>query len=276
MIDLHAHILPGLDDGPATMDESLDLCRLLLREGVTNVVATPHMFDGVHEVPPEAIREGVLRLRRELAAANLPLHVLPGADIRIDPRALEAARAGRLMTFGARQAYAILEFPPDVIPPGVERFLFDLWMAGVTPLLSHPERSEEMQRGLGLLRRLVEKGCLVQVSAPSLTGGFGKNVLRMARRMVREGLVHVLASDCHGVRRRPPRLQEAFQEVAVLVGPAEAEAMVAGRPSAILAGDTLEGCTSVPDGGEPDAGLFLVGREIAGAELREPAVGARV
>ncbi len=272
MIDLHAHILPGLDDGPETMDESVELCRLLLCDGVTHVVATPHMFDGVHEVRPEAVRVGVDRLRRELAAAELPLHVLPGADIRIDPRVLDAARSGRLLAFGARQAYAILEFPPDVIPPGVERFLFDLWMAGVTPILSHPERSAETQRGFGLLRRLTQAGYLVQVSAPSLTGEFGRTVLRTARRMLREGLVHVLASDCHGVRRRPPRLRQAFNEAAALVGPAEAEAMVAGRPSAVLAGDPLGRPSDTDAGGEPDADLFLVGGP--GADRLEPAVSA--
>jgi len=240
VIDLHAHILPGLDDGPRTMAESVALAEVLLAEGVTHAVAAPHMFDGVYEVPCDAVTAGVRDLRTQLARRGLPLHILPGADVRVDPRVLEAARSGQLLSIGAGERYLLLELPDDILPPRLEQFLFDLQMAGLGPILTHPERNREVQARPGLLENLIHLGCFVQVSAQSLMGVFGQRTREAACRIIAYRLAHLLASDCHDLVRRPPRMREALAVAASLVGVAEAEAMVCGRPAAILAGDRLE------------------------------------
>jgi protein-tyrosine phosphatase len=237
VIDLHAHILPALDDGPRSMGESVALCRALVEGGVVCAVATPHMFDGVFDVPPEAVYGAVRALAARLAAEGVPLRVLPGADVRADVRVLDAARAGALVCMGRR--YVLLELPGDLVPPGFDWFLFELGRAGYTAVLTHPERCGAVQADLAVLEDLVDGGVLVQVSASGLTGDFGRRVRGAARRMLRRGLVHCLASDCHDLRRRPPRLAEAVAEAARIVGPEAAGALVEANPAAILAGEPL-------------------------------------
>jgi protein-tyrosine phosphatase len=243
VIDLHAHLLPGLDDGPRSIEQSLALCRALLDQGVTCAVATPHMFDGVYEVPREAVYDGVRALAARLAQAGVPLRVLPGADIRVDGRVLEAARAGELVCLGGRapppEQYVLLELPADLIPPGFDWFLDELGRAGYAPVLSHPERSAVFQGDRAALEEFCDAGMLVQVSVGSLTGDFGRRARASAREMLRRGLVHVLASDCHDLKRRPPRLAEGLAEAARLIGPGAARALVEANPAAILAGEPL-------------------------------------
>ncbi len=240
MIDLHSHILPGLDDGPRTMTESVALCKALVAEGVTHAVATPHMFDGVHDVSCEAVYQGVQDLRSELKEAGLPLHILPGAEIRVDPRVLEAAQSGLLISIGAGERYVLIELPTDIVPPRFDWFLFELQMTGLTPILTHPELNAEIQARLGVLENLIHLGCLVQMSAPSLLGTFGGRPVATARRMLRHGMAHLLSSDCHDLVHRPPRMRAALAEAASVVGVARAEMMVGGRAAAVLAGDRID------------------------------------
>jgi len=240
VIDLHAHILPGLDDGPQTTAESVALCEALVAEGVTHAVATPHMFDGVYEVPCEAVHQGVQDLRGELKEAGVPLHILPGAEIHVDSRVLAAARSGLLISIGAGERYVLIELPADILPPRLEWFLFELQMAGLTPILTHPELNADIQARLGVLEHLIHLGCLVQVSAPSLLGVFGARPVATARRMLRHGMAHLLSSDCHDPVHRPPRMRAALAEAASVVGVARAEMLVGGRAAAVLAGDRIE------------------------------------
>jgi protein-tyrosine phosphatase len=243
VIDLHAHLLPGLDDGPRSIEQSLALARALVRQGVACAVATPHMFDGVYEVAPEAVYDGVRALAARLAQAGVPLRVLPGADIRVDGRVLEAARTGELVCLGGHapppERYVLLELPADLIPPGFDWFLGELGRAGYAPVLSHPERSAVFQGDLRALEDLSGAGVLVQVSAGSLTGDFGRRARAAARDMLRRGLAHALASDCHDLKRRPPRLAEGLAEAARFMGPEAARALVEANPAAILAGEPL-------------------------------------
>lgn len=244
MIDLHCHLLPGVDDGPKTWAEALALGAQLAEEGVTLAVATPHIFRARYPNPtPEVVRDHIARLNRALEGR---MRVLPGAEVRIVSEVRDwAERFSRASADGDRSLllagapYMLLEFPPEIIPSGVERLFFDLLTIGVRPILAHPERHAVMRRRPERLRRFVEQGCGVQVDAPSLLGDHGAEAQRAAWRWIAEGLVHVVASDAHGPRTRPPKLRRAWADVVRAHGEVVARALFIENPRAIVEGEDL-------------------------------------
>lgn len=244
MIDVHCHLLPGVDDGPKTWEEALALGLRLAEEGITLAVTTPHVFWGRYPNPePERIREGVAQLNRALAGR---LRVLSGAEVRIVPELRAwAERVTRSAADGDRAlllngaSYVLLEFPPEVIPPGIEQLLFELLTAGVRPILAHPERNAALRYRPERLRRFVEQGCGIQVDAPSLLGDHGREVQRVAAHWIEAGWVHVVASDAHGLRVRPPKLRRAWEDVARTYGEAIARTLFIENPKAIVEGADL-------------------------------------
>jgi len=240
MVDLHAHVLPGLDDGPRSMAEAVEMCRLAAADGTRALVATPHVMKGVYDVTREQILDGVRRLAEALSREKVGLRVLPGADIHADADLLEAARAGELMTVADGGRYVMIELDGQHLPSGVEQLFFALQLRGLTPILSHPERNVEVQRNPGPLERLVRGGLVTQITAGSLTGLFGEASARCARHLLKRNLAHLVASDAHSCARRPPGLSEARREVRRLVGEATATQIFESRPEAVLAGRPLE------------------------------------
>ena len=244
MIDLHCHILPGLDDGPADMEEALLLCRAAAADGTRVVVATPHMLDGLYDVKREEVISGVKALRRRLQEEGIPLKVFPGADIRLDPDLPRLLAEGRLVTVGdlplgtadGRSPYLMLELPEAVIPRGLSDLLFTLQVMGLTPMISHPERNFDVQSDPERVRPWVDAGTVLQLTAGSLVGAFGRRAERCARTLLRARLAHVVASDAHSTTGRPPGLSRARAVVERLLSPEEAEAIFVRRPQAILAG----------------------------------------
>jgi protein-tyrosine phosphatase len=246
VIDLHSHILPGLDDGPTCAAEALALCRLAAEDGTTVMVATPHMNDGLYHVGPEDVFRGVRELQAQLDAHGLSLKILPGADVRADGDLANLVRGGELLTVAGGGKYLMVELSPDVIPPRLAETFFGLQLMGVTPVLTHPERNAEIQERPGSLDALVRAGNLVQVTAASLTGDFGDRALRCANALLERRLVHLVASDAHSAERRPPGLSRARAAVTVAVGEAEAAQIFDLRPRQIIAGAPVETLESEP------------------------------
>ena len=240
MIDLHMHLLPGLDDGPPGMAESLEMCRLAVARGTKTVVTTPHMFNGVFDVSREDILEGVSRLRRRLEAEQLDLDVLPGADVHIHIDLCRFIEEGKVMTIGDGGRYLLLELPSGVIPRGLDRYLFTIRLAGITPIITHPERNFEIQSDPGRLAEPVSSGVLLQVTADSLIGTFGSGPHRCAMKLLGAGMAHLVASDAHSPAYRSPGLEKAYQVVKRTLGEAEANEVFIRRPARILAGETVE------------------------------------
>lgn len=207
MVDLHCHILPGLDDGPATLPDALAMARLAAADGVRVIVATPHVRREYRYPEPDLIREATARLDQAIRAENLPLRLLPGAEIPAEPELLEALQAGRLLTVGDRGRHVLIELPPNAPAIYVPELFFRLQVAGYTPVVAHVERAAIFRHQPGLLRELHDRGVLLQLNVESLRAGWGTR--RYARQLVREGLVDVLASDGHNTRRRPPVLTPA-------------------------------------------------------------------
>jgi len=240
MIDLHMHILAGLDDGPQQWDEALAMGEAAAADGTTTVVATPHMYNGVHNVTREQILAGTDRLRQELGKRGIPLAVEPGADVHIRPDLCELVLAQRVVTVGDRGKYLMVELPPDQLPMGVEQLLFDLQLQGVTPMLSHPERNMQVQADPALLLPFVQAGNLSQLTTSSLIGDFGRRAAQCAHTLLECRLAHVVASDAHGWQKRAPGLSEARRLVEKVLPAQEAEDMFEHRPAAILAGQYVE------------------------------------
>ena len=238
MIDIHSHILPGLDDGPQTMEESIQMCRIAYQDGIRTIVATPHTLNGVYQNGKSTILTRVEELCSELRTQNseLPLKILPGSDVHLCETTLQQVDQGEAVTIGDGGKYIMIEFPSQAIPYQAERVLFQLLGRGLTPIISHPERNLEIGRRPGRYYEIIKMGCLGQVTAMSLTGEFGPKVRQWAEKLLKSWLVHFIASDAHSINGRPPILSAAVKAAAKIVGKKEAEKMVTEYPKAILEG----------------------------------------
>ncbi len=253
MIDIHCHILPGVDDGSASMEESLDMCRRARADGISTVLATPHRLNGVGETAPEKIERALSELRDQTARAGIDIEILPGADVRWHEKLLERLQADTSLFLNGSGRTLLLEIPDGLVPANLEEMLFRLRLRGITPILSHPERHTVFQHTPKLLRHLVEQGNLVQVTASSITGEFGADARRVAHNWLRHGLVHFVASDAHSATVRPPVLSEARKEIENLVGLEVAEQLLVVNPGRVVNGGpiTVEDCSTIsrPAGG---------------------------
>jgi protein-tyrosine phosphatase len=237
MIDLHTHILPGVDDGPADMSASLDLARALVAAGIDTAVATPHAFDGIFNVSGAVRDQALARLRTMLAHEGIPLTVLPGAECRVFPGLGDAVlQDPDSFTLNRTGSSLLLELPDAVLPPGLDEFLFEMRMRGLTVVLVHPERNPAVVEDWRWLGTWVEGGGLVQLTAASVTGAFGLRTRWLCRRLIRRGWVHLLSSDAHGCTgaRGPQHLPEAVDRAARVVGRERALDMVTTTPARLL------------------------------------------
>ena len=234
MIDLHTHILPAVDDGPRTLEGSLDLARAAVAAGTRTALATPHVNDD-HSIDAARVAAGLDELRPALAEAEIPLEVLPGGEIAIWRLTDLDDDALRSLALGGGP-YLLIESPFSPVVGDFEPLVLDLMMRGHRVLLAHPERCPAFQRDPARLERLVDAGVLVQVTAGSMTGGFGSTVRRFTTDLLRQGLAHVVASDAHDAVKRPPGLTAGFAALGV---EAQRQWMTEDVPRAILDGAPL-------------------------------------
>jgi protein-tyrosine phosphatase len=239
VIDLHSHILPGIDDGPETVEDAVALARATLEAGIDTIVATPHVSSR-YPNRPETVRRTLDELRAALAQASVPLTVHPGAEIALDQLVeLSDEELAALAIGGGR--FLLLESPLSAGAGDVEPLLHNAVQRGFRVVLAHPERSPQFQRDPAQLNRLAGAGVLMSVTAGALSGGFGDRARRLAARMLREGIVHNLASDMHDRRRRPPGIAGPVAEASELGPEVEAQLdwLADAVPRAILDGGRL-------------------------------------
>ncbi|MFI5009614.1 MAG: tyrosine-protein phosphatase [Solirubrobacterales bacterium] len=209
MIDLHCHVLPGIDDGPETIEGSLALARAAVQSGTTTLVATPHVS---WRYPNEAIAIARLvdELNARLRAEEIPLRIRPGAEIAMTRAAeLEPAELERLRLGGGQ--WLLVECPFTPVATGMDALVLDLQRHGHRVVLAHPERCPAFHRDRRPLETLVREGALASITAGSLAGSFGGEVQRFAKQLVRDELVHNVASDTHDLQRRPPGMRAELQ-----------------------------------------------------------------
>jgi protein-tyrosine phosphatase len=235
LIDLHSHILPGVDDGAESLEESIEIARAAVAEGITILAATPHVRSDFPTVP-ETTRELVVDLRRALAHEGVPLDVRSGAEIALDylPE-LPPTQLGRY-GLGGNPSYLLLEFPYYGWPLALPDALFELKTLGITGVIAHPERNPDVQADPTRLRPLVAGGALVQVTAASLDGRFGRSARAAAVSLIGQELAHLVASDSHSADVRAVGMREA---VAAVADEELARWLVHDVPAAIVGGEPL-------------------------------------
>jgi protein-tyrosine phosphatase len=237
-VDIHCHLAPGLDDGATSWDHALAMAKIAVADGIGTVVITPHQLGTYTKNSGQMIRMAAMQLQQFLDRQQVPLSVLPGADVRIEPDLVQKIRCGAVLTLADHRRHVLLELPHDVYVP-MNRLLDDLTSAGLVGILSHPERNLGLLNQPSLVRPLVERGCLLQVTAGSLTGTFGPQVQRFAKSLVEQGLVHFVSTDAHGTKSRPPVLATAFERIAEWGGHDAAVDLCCRHPAAVAAGEIV-------------------------------------
>jgi protein-tyrosine phosphatase len=238
LADIHVHLLAGLDDGPRTLDDAVAMCRLAAAEGVAAMAATAHQNERWRDVTPEKIVTATEELRAALRQQDVPVVVYPTAEVMAEPDTATAWRQGRLQSVGGHGQYLLLEMPRgafvDLLP-----IVYGLREAGMRTILAHPEKEPEFLHEDGLLDALIDAGSLVQVSASSITEPKSRADRAALRSWFKRGMVHLLASDGHSPRRRPPRMAAAHQEICRWVGPLAADRIAGTNGMAILNGQRV-------------------------------------
>ena len=234
MYDLHAHILPGVDDGAKTADDTVEMARVAAEHGTKVILATPHRKDVTESSSVVHIRELTEQMNGQLKVHGIDLTLLLGMENHLDLELLEDYSTGRALPINSSR-YILVEMPFFGRPNYVESVLFDLQVRGLTPVLAHPDRIEAFQRDPEFLADLVERGMLTQITGGSIVGHFGGRVRRFTETLLRRGLAHVIASDTHfPTGARSPRLDYCVDAAAKVIGPDRARAMVVDTPNAIL------------------------------------------
>lgn len=233
MIDLHCHILPGLDDGAADLSVSIEMARMAAADGIRQIACTPHIVPGLYDNTASAIRQKTKRLQQEILARGIDLQLSVGADVHIAPNLLRRLENGEVPTLDESR-YFLLEPPHHVVPPRIEAIAAGLLRKGYVPILTHPERLTWLEGHYSVFEGLCSLGVLVQLTAGSLIGQFGRNARYWSERLLDERRVDVVATDAHNLTSRPPLLARARDHVAARCGEEEADALVSHRPAAIL------------------------------------------
>ena len=247
MIDLHCHLLPGIDDGPETLEDALRLARHAVASGIAKSVVTPHILPGRYDNTLPGIREAAAQFRGELAARRIPLELGYAAEVRIGPDVMSLVDEEMLPPLGSVDGYRIvlIEFPDSHILPGSDRLV--AWLLGrkIRPLIAHPERNKEIMRDVDAIVPFVQMGCWLQVTAGSVCGVFGPRCRERARELLERGWVAALASDAHAMTGRMPELERGRAAAEEIVGAAESWRLVCERPAAITAGNPGLGAHAV-------------------------------
>jgi len=213
MIDLHCHILPGIDDGAEDLAASVAMAEKAVSQGITHILCTPHHNNGKYRNIKSQVISLVSLLQTELDNRNIPLILLEGQEVRITGDLIEDIRLDNILFTDLDDTYILIEFPTMEVPTYTEQLFFELLQLGKTPVIVHPERNAHFREDPNNLIRFLDMGCLAQLTAPSYVGTFGKDIQRTAKLMVEHNLVQMIASDAHGVKKRNFYLKEAYLQI---------------------------------------------------------------
>lgn len=238
MIDIHCHLLPGIDDGAPDMATALKMAKLAVDNGIEKLVLTPHILPGLYENTHDDIQSVLNEFRRALEEAEIPLDARAAAEIRISPEIRLMLKSDQLPFLGELDGYKVflLEFPHSHIPPGSDKLIDWLLNHDIRPMIAHPERNKDVIRKFEKIVPFVSAGCLLQVTAGSIAGNFGEVCLQRSRQMLEQGWVTVLASDAHNLNYRVPDLEPGRAAAAEIVGEVESWQLVEDKPWSIVNG----------------------------------------
>lgn len=225
MIDLHCHILPGIDDGANNLEESILMAEKAIEQGITHVLCTPHHNNGKYRNSKTKVISLVASLQKEFTKRNLPLMLFEGQEVRITGDLIQEIQQGEILFIDREDTYFLIEFPTLEVPLYAEKLFFELSELGKVPIIVHPERNAYFRKDPNRLLPFLERGCLTQLTAPSYVGRFGKDIQKTAKMMVKHNLVQMVASDAHGITKRPFYLKECYEAITKDFGVEKADLM---------------------------------------------------
>lgn len=235
MVDVHCHILAGMDDGPKSFEESVAMAEAAVREGITHVVATPHA-NSTHEFQFGAAQRAAGELQK---AIGDKLKLATGCDFHLSPENLATLKENAKPFCVNQKEWLLVEFNDYSIPPAMDQTLYELRLDGLRPIITHPERNAIIRSQPERLERWIRNGCVAQVTAGSLVGAFGPNAQETGIAWIAQGLAHLVASDAHDTKRRPHKWREAYEVVKKEFGEAGAQVLFAENPLAVFEGREL-------------------------------------
>jgi protein-tyrosine phosphatase len=244
LIDLHAHILPAMDDGSPDMETSLDMARVAVADGIVVMACTPHVMPGIYQPTADEIATRYAGFQLRLQEAGIPLDVVAGCEAHSRPDFIQALTGGQIPTLN-NSRYVLYDPPRLVTPPRLEEMLYAMLDEDYVPVLTSPENLKWIESHFEVVQRLVERGVWLQLTAGSLSGRHGRQSQYWAERLLEEGMVHILASDAHNLVSRPPILSEAYELARVAVGTDEALNLVCTRPVNILDDEPADSSPSI-------------------------------
>lgn len=236
MIDIHSHILPGIDDGAHNIDEALTMLKMAADNGVTTQVLTPHIHQGRFDNGKDEIELAFEKFRLQVAAANIPIKLLLGAELRIGPEIITMINNNQVPWLGEcqEQKTFLLEFPRNDIPFGSDNLVRWVLSNNCLPIIVHPERNRTFINHPEKLQVFIDLGCPIQITACSLTGKFGEDVQKFSEQLLIDNKVSAIASDCHNLKGRKPDLLEGFEHAKTIVGEQQANSLVNVIPSTLI------------------------------------------
>lgn len=235
MYDLHCHILPAIDDGAQTIEQAISLAQLAVKNGITHSVLTPHIHPGRYANAKDSIHSAFTTFQNTLKQQQINLTIGFAAEVRLSVEVMTMIEQEQIPFYGKlnNENIMLLECPHSHIPPGTDKLINWLLKQNIRPLIAHPERNKDILRKPGKLDVFIQTGCLLQVTADALTGGFGSTAKKRADYMVAEGYATVLASDAHNIKHRPPRLKPGVDAATALIGEQAAKLLVLDNPKSI-------------------------------------------
>lgn len=245
MVDIHCHILSGMDDGAETFEVSLAMAEMAVADGITHLVATPHS-NGEFRFDYDSVKRAAQRLQQ--AVGDDKLRVATGCDFHLSPENVSAFRKTPSSFCIHQKDYLLVEFNNFSIPPAMDQTLYEIQLSGVRPIITHPERNPIIRAQPQRLEQWIRNGCYSQVTGGSLTGVFGTNALQTSLGWIARGLVHFVASDAHNTTARPHKLREAYDVVQQEFGRAKAEALFVHNPQAAFDGGPLPYVPEISEG----------------------------
>jgi protein-tyrosine phosphatase len=236
VIDLHCHLLPGIDDGPDTLEQSLALARHAVAAGIAHATVTPHMHAGRYDNRAANIRQAMIGFQRTLDEHGIRLGLRAAAEVRLDHEVLTWVAEGQVPFLGRWKGenVMLLELPHSHVPVGADKLVEWLLKQGIRPMIAHPERNKDIMRSIDKLLPFVRLGCLLQLTAGAVAGAFGEPARLRAVDLLGRGWVTILASDAHNMEARPPELEPGRLAAARVVGEEESWQLVRERPAQII------------------------------------------
>ena len=243
MIDIHCHMLPGIDDGAGDMHEALAMARAAYENGIRFSIVTPHIHPGRYENSVQTISRSLAKFKIALSKARIPLKLGMAAEVRLSPEILPMLKRDQIPFLGTLDGYRImlLEFPHSHIPPGADRLVEKLLVMKVRPIIAHPERNKDVIRKYSKIEPFIEMGCFLQLTASAVAGRFGEMPHKRALQLLESDAFMMLATDAHNLKARYPALREGYEAAVQQLGQEEARKLVVDNPMAVVLSQLVPG-----------------------------------